>query len=81
MVGYPYLDMHAQSLTALTPMSIHVIADGTAAVFFDLDSISWEYCSKSWHTAQYSYKRDKDEKKLLKVMNIGVTAANNWGWG
>ena len=35
--------IHAQSLTALTAMSIHAIAAGTVAVFFDLDSICWEY--------------------------------------
>ena len=58
-------------------MSIYAIADGTTAVFFDLDSISWEYCGKSCHTAPYCYNCDKDEKKLLKEMNIGATAANN----
>ena len=42
---YPDLDMRAQSLTAhaLTPTSIHAVADGTAAVFFDLDSIDILY--------------------------------------
>ena len=75
-IVYPDLDMHAQSLTALTPTSIHATANATAAVFQDLDSLLFDYPGKTRHTAPYFYKCDKDEKRHLKQMNIGANTAN-----
>ena len=52
-VIYPDLDMRVQSRSALQSTSVHIIADATAAVFFDLDSINCNSCGKSRHTSPY----------------------------
>ena len=76
---YPDLDLRVHPLVSIQATSIHAVDNAAAMVCTDIDSVVCSYCENTRHSADYCWKRLKDEKKLIKRM--GATAANNWGWG
>ena len=78
-IVYPDLEFRVHRLVSIQPTSKFAVANSTATVYTDIDSVLCTYCDKTRHSAEFCWKRAKDEKLLFKRM--GATAANNWGWG
>ena len=65
---------------SIQPISIHAIDTAAAMVYMDIDSVVCSYCDKTCHSADYFWKRLRDEKKLfkgiaLRLLTIGAGAS------
>ena len=61
-VVYPDLELQVHRLVTIPATSRFAVASAASTVHTDIDSVLCTYCGKTHHSAEFCWKRSKDEK-------------------